>query len=78
METKPILSHSPRLEEILQKSRDSIKAGKGLSEGEFWKAVADRAKTAAGGKQDDAKGVRAARKGKDCGAPAQSRKKRRP
>lgn len=39
-----ILAHSPRLQALLEKSRKSIQAGKGLSQEEFWKAVAEREK----------------------------------
>jgi hypothetical protein len=35
---------SPRFQTILEKSRESIRAGKGLSVGDFWKAAARRAK----------------------------------
>ena len=34
-----ILARSPRFQALLEKSRQSIKAGKGLSRDEFWKAV---------------------------------------
>jgi prevent-host-death family protein len=37
-----ILARSPRFQALLEKSRKSIKAGKGLSHEEFWKAVAER------------------------------------
>jgi len=39
-----ILSRSPRFQTILDKSRQSIQAGKGLSRKEFWQAVAERRK----------------------------------
>ncbi|HXV97070.1 MAG TPA: type II toxin-antitoxin system Phd/YefM family antitoxin [Anaerolineae bacterium] len=39
-----ILARSPRFQALLEKSRKSIKAGKGLSHEEFWKAVAEREK----------------------------------
>ncbi len=39
-----ILSRSPRLQRLLEKSRQSIRAGKGLSEKEFWQAVEKRHK----------------------------------
>ena len=39
-----ILSRSPRFRALLDKSRQSIKSGKGLSRKDFWKAVADRGK----------------------------------
>jgi hypothetical protein len=39
-----ILSRSPRFQALLEKSRKSIQAGKGLSPEEFWKAVAEREK----------------------------------
>ena len=34
-----VLSHSPRFRALLDKSRQSLKAGKGLSHDEFWKAA---------------------------------------
>ena len=37
-----ILAHSPRFHALLEKSRRSIRAGKGLSSDEFWKAVKQR------------------------------------
>ena len=37
-----LLARSPRFQSMLDKSRQSIKAGKGLSSEEFWKAVAER------------------------------------
>jgi prevent-host-death family protein len=37
-----LLSRSPRFQALLDKSRQSIKAGKGLSSDEFWKAVEKR------------------------------------
>jgi len=39
-----ILSRSPRFQAILDRSRQSLKAGKGLSRQEFWRAVAERGK----------------------------------
>ncbi|MBI4583498.1 MAG: type II toxin-antitoxin system Phd/YefM family antitoxin [Planctomycetes bacterium] len=39
-----ILSRSPRFKALLDRSRHSIKAGKGLSRDQFWKAVAARTK----------------------------------
>ena len=39
-----ILSRSPRFQALLDKSRQSLKAGKGLSRQDFWKAVAERHK----------------------------------
>ena len=39
-----ILARSPRFQALLEKSRKSIQAGKGLSQEEFWKAVAEREK----------------------------------
>ena len=35
-----MLAHSRRFQSLLNKSRRSIKAGKGVSNGEFWKTVA--------------------------------------
>ena len=37
-----ILARSPRFQGLLDKSRASIKAGKGLSRKEYWQAVAER------------------------------------
>ena len=34
-----VLARSPRFQALLNKSRQSIKAGKGLSRDEFWRAV---------------------------------------
>jgi prevent-host-death family protein len=39
-----ILARSPRFQALLAKSRQSIKAGKGLSRKDFWQAVAERNK----------------------------------
>ena len=36
-----VLSRSPRFQAMLNKSRQSIKAGKGLSHDDFWQAVAE-------------------------------------
>jgi len=36
-----VLSRLPRFQAILKKSRQSIKAGKGLSRNDFWQAVAE-------------------------------------
>ena len=36
-----ILAHSPRFRALLERSRQSIRAGKGLSEEEFWQAVSE-------------------------------------
>jgi prevent-host-death family protein len=37
-----LLARSPRLQALLNKSRQSIRAGRGLSRHEFWKAVRQR------------------------------------
>jgi len=37
-----ILSRSPRFRALMEESRKSLDAGKGLSHKEFWKAVAER------------------------------------
>ena len=37
-----ILARSPRFQALLDKSRQSIKSGKGLSRNEFWEAVRQR------------------------------------
>jgi antitoxin (DNA-binding transcriptional repressor) of toxin-antitoxin stability system len=36
------LARSPRFQTLLHRSRQSIREGKGLSEGDFWKAVRKR------------------------------------
>jgi len=38
-----VLSRSPRFQALLEKSRESVRTGTGLSEKEFWKAI-DRPK----------------------------------
>ena len=43
-----ILAHSRRFQALLEKSRRSIKAGKGVSHNEFWETVARRHKTKGG------------------------------
>ena len=37
-----LLTRSPRFQALLDKSRRSIRAGKGLESGDFWKAAAYR------------------------------------
>ncbi len=37
-----VLARSPRFQAMLEKSRQSLKEGKGLSEEEFWSAVEQR------------------------------------
>jgi prevent-host-death family protein len=37
-----LLSRSPQFQALLNKSRQSIQAGRGLSRNEFWKAVRQR------------------------------------
>ena len=37
-----IVAHSPRIQAVLEKSRKSLAAGKGLSRTAFWKAVRNR------------------------------------
>ncbi len=37
-----LLARSPRFQALLEKSRRSIRSGKGLTHKEFWKAVAQR------------------------------------
>jgi prevent-host-death family protein len=39
-----ILAHSPRFQALLERSRQSIRAGKGIPHNEFWKTVAKRRK----------------------------------
>jgi len=43
-----LIARSPRFQAVLNKSRQSIKAGKGLSEKDFWKAVAQHGKKTKG------------------------------
>ncbi len=43
-----LIARSPRFQAVLNKSRQSIKAGKGLAEKDFWTAVAQRGKKAKG------------------------------
>ncbi len=40
-----VLAHSPRFQGLLEKSRQSIKAGKGVSHDDFWKTVSQRRTT---------------------------------
>lgn len=40
-----LLARSPRFQALLEKSRRSIRSGKGLTPKEFWKAVAQRHKS---------------------------------
>ena len=54
-----MLGRSPRFRAVLDRSRESIKAGKGLSEDAFWDAVRKRAKER---KASAAKGRRSRRK----------------
>jgi prevent-host-death family protein len=49
-----LLARSPRFQALLDKSRASIRAGKGLSSQQFWDAVAQR-------HEDEAKGKRVSR-----------------
>lgn len=37
-----ILARSPRFQALLEKSRESLKAGKGLSSEQFWRAVNEK------------------------------------
>ena len=37
-----LLARSPRFQALLEKSRRSIQSGKGLTQKDFWKAVAQR------------------------------------
>jgi hypothetical protein len=39
-----VLGRSPRLQALLQRSRQSIKEGKGLSEKSFWEAAQKRSR----------------------------------
>ena len=42
-----LLGRSPRFQALLKRSRQSIKAGKGLSSSDFWRAVSRRHRKAA-------------------------------
>lgn len=46
-----LLARSPRFQALLDKSRQSLRAGKGLASRDFWKAVAHRHGKQATGKQ---------------------------
>jgi prevent-host-death family protein len=46
-----LLARSPRFQAVLDKSRGSIRAGKGLGVSDFWKAVAHRHRKQAAGNQ---------------------------
>jgi prevent-host-death family protein len=48
-----LLSRSPRFQALLDQSRQSIMAGKGLTRDEFWSAVEDRGPKAAEGAPAD-------------------------
>ena len=37
-----ILAHSPRFQALLEQSRQSVRAGKGIPHAEFWKGAAKR------------------------------------
>jgi hypothetical protein len=37
-----ILAHSPRFQALLERSRESLRAGKGLTQQEFWQTVERR------------------------------------
>ena len=43
-----LIARSPRFQAVLNQSRQSIKAGKGLSDKDFWKTVAQRGKKTKG------------------------------
>lgn len=47
-----LLGRSPRFQSLLNRSRKSIKDGKGLAESEFWKAVKERTRTRKATKKD--------------------------
>ena len=68
-----LLARSPRFQALLAKSRESIKAGKGLSSRDFWKAVATRY-----GERVDRKQVSEISRpgGPNQSAPAATRQKR--
>jgi prevent-host-death family protein len=53
-----LLARSPRLQALLTRSRESIRAGKGLSSKEFWKAVAARPLADAGKTQKRLRSIR--------------------
>ena len=54
---------SPRLQTLLAKSRQSIQAGKGLSSGDFWKAMAARRLAQSGEAQERLRSIRTRRSG---------------
>lgn len=51
-----VLARSPRFRAILDKSRRSIQAGKGLTRDQFWKVVARRRRAQHGAHAKSAKG----------------------
>ena len=67
-----LLARSPRFQALLDKSRASIEAGKGLPSRQFWDTVAQRQRERASGK----KGSRTRRPG--TSAKAKGHKKREP
>jgi prevent-host-death family protein len=67
-----LLARSPRFQALLDQSRASIQAGKGLSSRQFWDAVAQRHGEQTGGKG----GSRSRRPGR--GTAAKGHKKREP
>ena len=58
-----LLARSPRFQALLDKSRESIQAGKGLSSRDFWKAVAGRRLASLGGTEKQLRSVRRRRSG---------------
>ena len=42
VKTRLVLSRSPRFQSLLEKSRESIRRGKGLSANDFWNAAKGR------------------------------------
>jgi len=42
VKTRLVLSRSPRFQSLLEKSRESIRRGKGLSANAFWNAAKER------------------------------------
>lgn len=53
-----VLARSPRFQELLERSRQSIRGGKGLSRSEFWKAVKRESDKRAARKSEADRGAR--------------------
>src|SRR5947199_7331854 len=68
-----LLGRSPRFQALLNRSRESIKEGKGLSEEDFWEAVRKRAHerkaATAGGRRTKRRSGPRRQRGFLCGVP---------